>query len=65
MYDNNLIQEYPDDIEKIIHTYENKLKAVHIDIEKLREKQLGNVNRKQALVLKNIKGFKLFTPRVG
>lgn len=65
MYDNNLIQEYPDDIEKVIHIYEDKLKSVHIDIEKLREKQLGNVNRKQALVLKNIKGFKLFTPRVG
>jgi len=65
MYDKNLIQEYPDDIDEVINQYKDQLEAVNIDINQLREKQLVNVNRRQAILLKNIKGFQLFTPRVG
>lgn len=64
MYDNNLIQEYPDNLDNLINTYIEELNELNVDIDKLKEKQLAGVNKQQSLLLKRMK-FKLFTPRVG
>lgn len=63
MYDNNLIQGYPADMEEV-KIHKDKLEELGIDTEKLFKQQLVNLTRYQANFAQKI-GFKMFTPKVG
>ncbi|MBG9776216.1 hypothetical protein ABD71_24565 [Brevibacillus laterosporus] len=64
LYDMNLIQEYPDNIESIVFTNKEKIMESGLDCTKLTNKELKTITRPQAIVLKEI-GFKVFAPRTG
>lgn len=64
LYKKNLIKEYPSNNEEIVNTYKIKLIEKGIDINKLKNEQIQNVTRKQAIYLKKI-GYDIFTPRTG
>jgi 3'-phosphoadenosine 5'-phosphosulfate sulfotransferase (PAPS reductase)/FAD synthetase len=64
LYKQNLIQKYPDNLEFIIAEHYDKLTAIGLDVESLRDRQTQTVTRRQAILLEKLK-FKLFTPRTG
>lgn len=64
LYHNNLIQKYPDNLEFIIAENYDRMTAIGLDVESLRDRQTQTVTRKQAILLEKLK-FKLFTPRTG
>lgn len=62
MYDNNLIQKYPE--QSVIEDNLDMFSELGVDIEKLKNRQLINLTKYQANFAEKI-GFQLFTPRVG
>jgi 3'-phosphoadenosine 5'-phosphosulfate sulfotransferase (PAPS reductase)/FAD synthetase len=64
LYDKNLIQVYPQNLESVIHSNEDRLTEYGFNINSLKEQQVQTVTRKQSILLEKL-GFKLFTPRTG
>lgn len=64
LYRKNLIQAYPENIEQLVEDNEYRLQQSGIDVQKLKERQVQSVERKQAIILEDL-GFKIFTPRTG
>jgi 3'-phosphoadenosine 5'-phosphosulfate sulfotransferase (PAPS reductase)/FAD synthetase len=64
LYTKNLIQEYPKNLDEVIHNNIELLNNLSIDIEQLRNQQIQTVTRKQAIQMEKM-GFKIFTPRTG
>lgn len=63
LYNNNLIQEYPTDMTKLI-MFKDHIIELGIDYDKLMEQQIQTLDRYQSNFLSK-KGFKVFSPRVG
>lgn len=64
LYKKNLIQKYPDNLDQVIDENIDMLQELGIDITLLREQQIKEFTRKQAVYLKELK-FKIFAPRTG
>lgn len=64
LYRKNLIRKYPENLDSIIANHSDHLKSLGLDIEKLHERQIQTVTRRQAIALEKL-GFDLFTPRTG
>lgn len=63
LYDNNLIQKYPEDMTKLI-MFKDRILELGIDYDKLMDQQVQTLDRYQQNFLSK-KGFKIFSPRVG
>lgn len=64
IYKKNLIQEYPKDLESIIHNNKSKLVDYGFDVKELHNENLNTVTRKQGMLLEKL-GFKILLPRTG
>ncbi|WP_215085523.1 phosphoadenosine phosphosulfate reductase family protein [Exiguobacterium sp. s78] len=63
LYNNNLIQKYPEDMTKLI-MFKDRIIELGIDYDKLMDQQVQTLDRHQQNFLSK-KGFKIFNPRVG
>jgi 3'-phosphoadenosine 5'-phosphosulfate sulfotransferase (PAPS reductase)/FAD synthetase len=64
LYNKNMILEYPENVESVIHNNINKINEYRLNVDELLEKQIQTVTRKQAILLEGLK-FKMYTPRTG
>ena len=64
LYNKNTIMKYPENNEELVDIHIDKLNEFKVDVEKLRNRQLLNISRKQSILLKKI-GYNIFTPRTG
>lgn len=63
LYNNNLIQKYPEDMTKLI-MFKDRIVELGINYDKLMDQQVQTLDRHQQNFLSK-KGFKIFSPRVG